>query len=380
VVIDGANVTVDHSIFAGDALTSRPFGSTGDTANLSFEHNLVENWTRGGYLTAGSTGSIIDNTFIDNGNGVYSEGMSFVVAGNTFSGSAGSDVSGYIASTNFNVGSVVHDNSYSSDLAQPISVYLLGPDGQTVNGSDVGTTFHLEYHSGSATVHGGAGSDAISYADDTAGVTIDLAAGTSSSSNGSATFTSIEKAIGGSGNDTLTGNGASVLEGGPGNDHIVGHGDGTDTASYEHATAGVTVDLSHSGPRDTGGAGVDTLSNISNLFGSQFDDHLIGDNGNNVLDAGFGGHDTLTGGAGNDTFVFHSGQLTVTDFAHGHDQIDVSAFGFTAQQLQTIIDATTAGDHVLTVAANDTITLQGVDVHQLQASSDFILSHTTHGA
>jgi Ca2+-binding RTX toxin-like protein len=379
-LIDGANVTVEHSVFAGDALISRPFGSTGDTANLSFEHNLVENWTRGGYLTAGSTGSIIDNTFIDNGNGVYSEGMSFVVAGNTFSGSTGSDVSGYIASTNFNVGSVVHDNSYSSDLAQPISVYLMGPDGQTVNGSDSATTFHLEYHSGSATVHGGAGSDAISYAGDTAGVTVNLAAGTSSSSNGSATFTSIEKAIGGSGNDTLTGNGNSVLEGGPGDDHIIAHGNGTDTASYEHATAGVTVDLSHSGPQDTGGAGIDTLSNISNLFGSQFDDHLIGDHANNVLDAGLGGHDVLTGGAGNDTFVFHSGQLTVTDFAHGHDEIDVSAFGFTAQQLQTIIDATTAGDHVLTVAANDTITLQGVDVHQLQASSDFILSHTTHGA
>jgi len=171
-----------------------------------------------------------------------------------------------------------------------------------------------------------------------------------------------------------------VLEGGPGDDHIIGHGDGTDTASYEHATGGITVDLSHSGPRDTGGAGVDTLSNISNLFGSQFDDHLIGDNGNNVLDGGFGGHDTLTGGAGNDTFVFHGNQLTVTDFQHGQDQIDVSYFGFTQQQLQTIIDATTPGDHALTLAANDTITFQAVDVHQLQASSDFILSHGTRGA
>ena len=379
-LIAAAHVTVENSVFIGDALVSRPFGTTGAAADLSFEHNLVENWTRGGYLTAGSSGSIIDNTFVDNANGVYSEGMSFVVSGNTFSGSAGSDVSGYIASANFNIGTVVHDNTYSLDLAQPISVYVFGPDGQTVNGSDVATTFHLEYHSGSATVHGGAGSDAISYADDTAGVTIDLFTGTASGAGGTTTFTSVENAIGGSGNDTLTGNGASVLEGGPGDDHIIGHGDGTDTASYEHATGGITVDLSHSGPRDTGGAGVDTLSNISNLFGSQFDDHLIGDNGNNVLDGGFGGHDTLTGGAGNDTFVFHGNQLTVTDFQHGQDQIDVSYFGFTQQQLQTIIDATTPGDHALTLAANDTITFQAVDVHQLQASSDFILSHGTRGA
>ena len=110
-------------------------------------------------------------------------------------------------------------------MAQPISVYLLGPDGQTVNGSDIATTFHLEYHSGSATVHGGAGSDAISYSDDTAGVTIDLLTGTASGAGGTTTFTSVENAIGGSGNDTLTGNGASVLEGGPGDDHIIGHGD-----------------------------------------------------------------------------------------------------------------------------------------------------------
>ena len=127
--------------------------------------------------------------------------MSFVVSGNTFSGSAGSDVSGYIASANFNIGTVVHDNTYSLDLAQPISVYVFGPDGQTVNGSDVATTFHLEYHSGSATVHGGAGSDAISYSDDTAGVTIDLLTGTASGAGGTTTFTSVENAIGGGGND-----------------------------------------------------------------------------------------------------------------------------------------------------------------------------------
>jgi Ca2+-binding RTX toxin-like protein len=308
-LIAGAHVTVENSVFDGDALVSRPFGTTGAATDLSFEHNLVENWTRGGYLTDGSSGSITGNTFLDNANGVFSEGMSFAVSGNSFSGSAGSDVSGYTTAANSNIGTAVHDNTYSSDLAQPISVYLLGPDGQTVNGSDVATTFHLEYHSGSATVHGGAGSDAISYADDTAGVTIDLGAGTSSSSGGTATFTSIENATGGSGNDTLTGNSA-----------------------------------------------------------------------NNVLDAGFGGHDTLTGNAGNDTFVFHSGQLTVTDFQHGQDQVDVSDFGFNQQQLQTIIDATTPGDHTLTLAANDTITFQAVDVHQLQASSDFILSHQTRTA
>ena len=165
-----------------------------------------------------------------------------------------------------------------------------------------------------------------------------------------------------------------MLEGGPGDDHIIGHGDGTDTASYEHATGGVTVDLSHSGPRDTGGAGVDTLSNISNLFGSQFDDHLIGDNGNNVLDGGFGGHDTLTGGAGNDTFVFHGNQLTVTDFQHGQDQIDVSYFGFTVNEAPPVIlpGQTTASGSIIVPAGAAGSPLTALAASYLTDSHDLV--------
>ena len=58
----------------------------------------------------------------------------------------------------------------------------------------------------------------------------------------------------------------------------------------------------------------------------------------------------------------------------------MSAFGFTVSQLQSMIAATNPGDHTLTLAANETITFPGVDAHQLQASSDFILSHGPHGA
>ena len=70
-------------------------------------------------------------------------------------------------------------------------------------------------------------------------------------------------------NDTLTGNGNSVLEGGAGNDILIGQGAGQsgDTASYEHATSAVTVNLTIAGPQNTGGAGTDTLTNIANLYG-----------------------------------------------------------------------------------------------------------------
>ena len=174
-LIGGANVTVQNTVLTGDALDSRPFGTFSSATGLSFDHNLVQDWTRAAYFTAGSNGSITGNAFVDNAGGVFSEGMSFVVTGNTFSGSTGADVGGYITSATFDIGTVVHDNTHSAGVAQPIGVYVFGGDGQIVNGTDTATNFHLEYHSGTATVHGGAGSDAISYSDDGAGVTINLA-------------------------------------------------------------------------------------------------------------------------------------------------------------------------------------------------------------
>ena len=67
-----------------------------------------------------------------------------------------------------------------------------------------------------------------------------------------------------------------------------------DTLSYEYgATAGVKVDLSLTGPQDTGGSGVDTILNFEHLTGSNYDDVLSGDGGVNILD-GLTGVDTVS--------------------------------------------------------------------------------------
>ena len=269
-LIGSPNVTIENSVLTGDDLDSRPFGTSSSATDLDFDHNLVQDWTKAAYFTAGSSGSITHNTFIDNAGGVFSEGMSFEVSDNSFSGSTGADVGGYVTAATFDIGTVVHDNTYSSGIAQPISVYVFGGDGQVVNGSDTPTTFHLEYHSGTAVIHGGAGSDTISYDDDTSGVTIDLSAGTSSGVGGTTTFTSIENATGGSGNDTLTGNaGANTLIGNAGDDSITGAGGndiidggaGTDTAHYAGTVAVTATD---GGWSVNGGIveGTDTLSNV----------------------------------------------------------------------------------------------------------------------
>jgi Cadherin-like/Cadherin-like domain len=108
---------------------------------------------------------------------------------------------------------------------------------------------------------------------------------------------------------------------------------------------------------------------------------IVGTTGHDLIMGASG--DTLTGMGGDDVFVFQAnfGSQTISDFHQGADQVDLSAFYVNqtqqqaAQALQQLIDATTAGSHALAVDASHTITFQGVDVHQLNATNDFILTH-----
>ncbi|PNB38990.1 S-layer family protein, partial [Pseudomonas sp. FW305-131] len=210
----------------------------------------------------------------------------------------------------------------------------------------------------------------------------------------------------GDGNDVLTaGSGNNELHGGAGNDllfsgqgnDILDGGTGIDTASYAHATAGVTVGLSLPGGQNTLGAGIDTLTGIENLIGSNFNDTLTGDNTNNMINGGLGndilsggggddlligglGNNTLTGGAGSDTFQWfkgNSGHDVITDFTPGTDKLDLSQLlqgeNGTTASLDDYLHFTVTGSGPSTVtsidvsamagaAPNQTIDLAGVDL------------------
>jgi len=140
------------------------------------------------------------------------------------------------------------------------------------------------------------------------------------------TETGIETIRGTDGDDTLTGGdgkdrivglaGADVLDGGADRDVLDGGagadaldgGAGRDRATYKDSNAGVsnagvTVSLV-SGTTGVGGfAQGDTLANIEQLTGSDYDDRLTGDDGNNWLRGGAGA-DTLDGGAGRDRAAY----------------------------------------------------------------------------
>ncbi|MFY0731391.1 type I secretion C-terminal target domain-containing protein, partial [Pseudomonas sp. NFX15] len=194
--------------------------------------------------------------------------------------------------------------------------------------------------------------------------------------------------IAGSGNNELHGGaGNDLLYSGPGNDLLDG-GTGIDTASYAHATAGVTVNLGLLGAQNTIGAGTDTLTGIENLTGSNFNDTLTGDNNNNVINGGLGndilnggggddlliggmGNNTLTGGAGADTFQWlkgNSGHDVITDFTPGTDKLDLSQLlqgeNSTAASLDDYLHFTVTGSGLSTVTSIDVSAMAGAAPNQ----------------
>jgi hypothetical protein len=107
------------------------------------------------------------------------------------------------------------------------------------------------------------------------------------------------------------------------------------------------------------------------LYSPSANHSLVGGSGNDFLIAA--NKDTLTGGPGNDAFVFNAnfGKVVVNDFDVNNDTLWLSnAVSQLAQALSQAHD-TTAGA-VITVDAHNTITLPGVTVAELAAHpSDF---------
>ena len=125
--------------------------------------------------------------------------------------------------------------------------------------------------------------------------------------------------------ENLTGsNFDDTLEGNAGI-NVLNGGLGIDTISYANATAGVRVNLAQTTLQNTLGAGNDTLSGFENITGSSFSDTLTGNTGNNVIRGG-DGNDIIAGGAGADNFDFSSlahASDVITDFTTGIDEISL---------------------------------------------------------
>jgi Ca2+-binding RTX toxin-like protein len=208
---------------------------------------------------------------------------------------------------------------------------LFGFGGMDWLGGDSGDDL-LNGGAGNDFLIGGKGYDLAIYADDLAGVTVDLnktAVSQNTGGSGSDWLQEIEGLIGSQHNDTLIGNavnnllsgglGADQLVGGNGHDTLRGEGgddrlsgglgndvlsggDGTDWADYTLDAAAVTIDLTTQNDQNTIGAGIDQLFGIENVAGTAYNDTLIGNSSANRLE-GNAGNDVLTGGSGGDVLL-----------------------------------------------------------------------------
>ena len=134
--------------------------------------------------------------------------------------------------------------------------------------------------------------------------------------------------VGGLGADTLNGHADhDVMFGHEGNDTINGGG-GIDLVSYDGADGSVTVRLDQGSA--SGAWGVDTISFVEDIFGSEFADLLVGTNGVNVIHANpgagideihaLGGDDTVFGGQGPDE-IFGGNGDDILNGNLGNDRI-----------------------------------------------------------
>ncbi|MEH6404980.1 MAG: cadherin-like domain-containing protein, partial [Sneathiella sp.] len=177
---------------------------------------------------------------------------------------------------------------------------------------------------------------------------------------------------GGGADDLRGGNGADLIFGGDGSD-IINGGSNSDTVSYSDKSAAVVVDLD-AGTAVVSGSETDTLSNIENIIGSDYDDTLDGGGADDVnrLEGGLG-DDLLTGNGDADTFVYSSvadGDDTITDFEiSDNDSVDLDGLfdelGIAGvSRAEDIILTDTGTDTILTIdgQAGFSITFSNVDL------------------
>jgi Ca2+-binding RTX toxin-like protein len=163
------------------------------------------------------------------------------------------------------------------------------------------------------------------------------------------------------GNDTLVGReGNDVLRGGAGDDILFGDFEFAsaginlapfyyNTADYGDAASAVTVNLSITSAQNTFGAGIDTLYDIQNLWGSAYNDALTGNAAANYLSGGLG-NDLINGGDGDDTLDGREGNDTL----NGGIGLDTATYS--RELAGVVVNLSTVGAQNTVGSGTDTLT------------------------
>ena len=199
-----------------------------------------------------------------------------------------------------------------ANLSGKVNVLWSNPPGAKADGGAGDDTIYSS--AGADTITGGAGQDLVSYARVAGPVTVNLGLKSQDLAQDDVFTDDIEKLIGSTFGDSLTGNSsANIIQTGGGADTIDGAG-GSDIVDFSDSSSGVSVNLA-SAEAQTGGAaeGV-VLRNFENIIGSKTGaNSLSGTSGDNYLEGG-NLNDTFMGSGGSDTFI-GGGGVNVVDFS-----------------------------------------------------------------
>jgi predicted extracellular nuclease/2',3'-cyclic-nucleotide 2'-phosphodiesterase (5'-nucleotidase family) len=251
--------------------------------------------------------------------------------------------------------SATDDGGEASTQAISVSVTNVNEPGRTFNGGNrndtfVGTTGNdrMDGDNGNDNINGNDGNDEIE-----GGSGNDILAGGRGH----------DEIEGESGNDELDGGlGNDELDGGSGRDMLAG-GEGNDELD-----GGSDDDVMDG---DAGNDDLDGSSGNDLLSGGDGNDDLDGDSGRDTLIGG-AGNDRLTGGSGDDLFAFSPGfgKDVITDFRNDDRIVMDDAVFQNFQELRAAADQV-GRNVVITVDADNTITLQDVRLNSLHAN-DFL--------
>lgn len=202
---------------------------------------------------------------------------------------------------------------------------------ENIIGSEFNDTILVTYGNVNNRVAGLAGNDimdgwgaydTLDYNLSPGGINVNLSTGVASDGYGyTDTFTSFERVIASTNNDTVIGNSSNndVYDLG-GSDSFDG-GTGYDILSYEYSLYGIALNATTGVATDTNG-GTDNFINFERYFGSNYNDHIIGTSGADNLD-GRNGDDILAGGAGNDSLTGFNG-IDFADYRNAASGVTVN--------------------------------------------------------
>jgi Ca2+-binding RTX toxin-like protein len=294
----------------------------------AFDDTLIGG-SENNYFTGGEGNDVIDGgagsdrAFYDDAGGAVT------VTGGGSAGEGAYTVTGALGTDTLSGIEIVNGTAFSDVFTSRAlgfserEVFGVGEGGDdTITGGGTGQTVVSIFNTGGQIFNPTAGSGTLSF------------------NSRTITYSGIEGFIGDGNNDSFIGDGANnYFQGAGGNDTFNGQG-GFDTVSYTLSQNGVLVNLSGVGVTGTvmdedgelrsltvganqatdgwnngnDNFGVDSITNVESVDGSELNDFIVGNGGNNRLN-GNGGDDEFRPGSGSDTIIGGAGTADRVNYA-----------------------------------------------------------------